>query len=158
VIAPLHPDLRKQLQKALLAARRVGEEGARAALRALAVDAARPHESMSAEERGLRLRIRAHGRQLGDARDRQSGVQEIGRLAHEVACEHWHRMLFARFLAETGLLVEPRSRVSVSLDECAELARETGATNLHGPTTVESTGRTPRRTSRGSGSGVGVVS
>ncbi|MDE2977560.1 MAG: N-6 DNA methylase [Acidobacteriota bacterium] len=125
----LTPELRKQLEKAVRDARARGEVGARAALVALAVDAARPHESMSADERGLRRRLRAHGRQLGDARDRESGVQEIGRLAHEVAYEHWHRMLFARFLAETGLLVEPRSRVSVTLDECAELARETGATN-----------------------------
>ena len=105
-------------------ARVEGEAGARGALGALAVDAARPHESMSVEERGLRQRLRAHGRQLGDERDRESGTQDIGRLVHEVAYEHWHRMLFARFLAENGLLVEPRSRVSVSLDECAELARE----------------------------------
>ncbi len=127
--APLDPVLRRQLEKAVRSARAEGEAGARAALRALAVDAARPHESMSAEERGLRRRLRAHGRQLGDARDRGSGAQEIGRLAHEVAYEHWHRMLFARFLAENGLLVESRSGVSVSLDECAELAREGGATN-----------------------------
>ncbi|MXX75214.1 MAG: SAM-dependent DNA methyltransferase [Holophagales bacterium] len=126
---PLPPELRKQLEKAVRAARAEGEAGARAALGALAVDAARPHESMSADERGLRRRLRAHGRQLGDARDRQSGVQEIGRLAHEVAYEHWHRMLFARFLAENGLLMEPQFRLSVSLDECRELAREAGATN-----------------------------
>ncbi len=125
--AALGPALRKQLENAVREARRVGEYGACAALRALAVDAARPHESMSADERGLRRRLRAHGRQLGDARNRESGAQEIERLAHEVAYEHWHRMLFARFLAENGLLVEPRSRVSVSLDECAELAREAGA-------------------------------
>lgn len=125
----LTPELRKQLEKAVREARAGGEAGARAALGALAVDAARPHESISAQERGLRRRLRAHGRQLGDARDRQSGMQEIGRLAHEVAYEHWHRMLFARFLAENGLLVEPRSRVSVSLDECGELAREAGAPN-----------------------------
>lgn len=123
---PLTPDLRKQLEKAVRAARAEGEAGARAALGALAVDAARPHESMSVDERGLRRRLRAHGRQLGDARDREGGAQEIERLAHEVAYEHWHRMLFARFLAENGLLVEPGSGVSVSLDECADLAREGG--------------------------------
>ncbi len=127
VAGALTPALRKQLEKAVCSARTEGEAGARAALGALAVDEARPHESMSADERGLRRRLRAHGRQLGDARDRESGEQEIGRLVHEVAYEHWHRMLFARFLAENGLLVEPRSRVSVSLDECAELARESGA-------------------------------
>jgi hypothetical protein len=35
-------------------------------------------------------------------------------------------MLFARFLAECGLLVEPASGVPVSIDECKELARERG--------------------------------
>ena len=122
----LTPGLRKELEKAVRSARTEGEAGARAALGALAVDGTRPHESMSADERRLRRRLRAHGRQLGDVRDRESGAQEIGRLAHEVAYEHWHRMLFARFLAENGLLVEPRSRVSVTLDDCAELAREAG--------------------------------
>ena len=48
----------------------------------------------------------------------------MGRLAHEVAYEHWHRMLFARFLAENGLLVEPAHQVPVSLDECRDFARE----------------------------------
>ena len=58
------------------------------------------------------------------SRTGQSGTQAVGRLVHEVAYEHWHRMLFARFLAENGLLVEPESGVPVSLEECAELARE----------------------------------
>jgi hypothetical protein len=35
-------------------------------------------------------------------------------------------MLFSRFLAECGLLVEPISGVSVSVEECKELARERG--------------------------------
>ena len=35
-------------------------------------------------------------------------------------------MLFARFLAESQLLIEPVSGVSISLDECEELARERG--------------------------------
>ena len=121
---PLDPALRRQLENAVREARRVAEDGAHAALGALAVDASRPHESMSGTERTLRRKLRAHGRQLGDARNRESGAQEIGRLAHEIAYEHWHRMLFARFLAENGLLIEPESRVTVSLDECGELARE----------------------------------
>ena len=80
---------------------------------------------MSEGERGLRRRLRAHGRQLGDRGDRATGVQEIDRLVHEVAYEHWHRMLFARFLlAENELLIEPESGVAVSLAECEELARE----------------------------------
>ena len=48
------------------------------------------------------------------------------RLTHEVAYEHWHRMLFARFLAENDLLIHPKHGVAVSLDEIEELAREAG--------------------------------
>ena len=33
-------------------------------------------------------------------------------------------MLFARFLAETDLLIEPESGVAITLDEVQELARE----------------------------------
>jgi hypothetical protein len=38
--------------------------------------------------------------QAGDRRDEKSGTQEIDQLAEELAYENWHRMLFARFLAE----------------------------------------------------------
>jgi hypothetical protein len=48
-----------------------------------------------------------------------------------MAYEHWHRMLFARFLAENQLLIEPTSGVSISLNECEELAAEEG-TDLWG--------------------------
>lgn len=81
---------------------------------------------MTPEQRALRIRLRAHGRQLGDHRDPKRGTQAIGRLMQECAYEHWHRMLFARFLAETDLLIEPASGVAISLDECQELARERG--------------------------------
>ena len=124
-MGPLDPALRKRLENAVREARRVGEDGAHAALGAIAVDAPRPHGSMSESERALRRKLRAHAsEQLGDERNRDSGAQEIKRLGHEVAYEHWHRMLFARFLAENGLLIEPESRVAVSLEECGELARE----------------------------------
>jgi len=43
----------------------------------------------------------------------------------ETAYEHWHRMLFARFLAENGLLMHPDG-VPLTLDECNELARDEG--------------------------------
>ena len=122
--ATLDPALRKRLGNAVRAARRVAEDGAHGALGALAVDAERPHGSMTEYERTLRRKLRAHGRQLGDQRNGLTSEQEIGRLAHEVAYEHWHRMLFARFLAENGLLIEPELRVAVSLEECGELARE----------------------------------
>ena len=119
---PTH--LRKRLEKAIALARTVAEQGARKALEALAVGRHEPHGSMSADERALRNRLRAHGRQLGDALDKQKGSQETRRLEREVAYEHWHRMLFARFLAENGLLIEPESQVAITIEECEELARE----------------------------------
>ena len=123
---PLPVDIRNQLARAVQAARRAGEAGVRKALEILAVGDARAHESMSAEDRDLRRRLRAHGRQLGDRRNSDTGTQGIDRLAHGVAYEHWHRMLFARFLAENSLLIEPESRVPVSLADCEELGREQG--------------------------------
>ena len=114
--------LRNELARAVRAARRIAESGAEAALGALRVGAKDADTAMSEEERLLRRRLRAHGRALGDRR-REDG-QETSRLAHEVAYEHWHRMLFARFLAENELLIEPESGQPLSLDECRELARE----------------------------------
>ena len=122
----LPTDLRNQLGRVIVAARRVGEAGARKALESLAVGHHEPHSSMTVEERQLRNRLRARGRQLGDVRDKTRGTQAIGRLTHDVAYEHWHRMLFARFLAENGLLIEPESGVAITMVECEELAREAG--------------------------------
>lgn len=121
----LDRELRKELANAVRSARRIAEAGAKAALGALRVGAAEPDPAMSEDERLLRRRLRAHGRGLGDRR--QGDAQETTRLAHEVAYEHWHRMLFARFLAENDLLIEPESGLAVSLDECRELARERNA-------------------------------
>jgi hypothetical protein len=81
---------------------------------------------MTPEQRELRNALRAHGRQLGDHRDERRGVQAIDRLSTECAYEHWHRMLFARFLAETNLLIEPTSGMDIALEDCRELARERG--------------------------------
>ena len=98
--------------------------GARAALETLAVHLREPYGDMSSEERTLRRRLHAHGRQLGDRLNARSGTQSIDRLLHECAYEQWHSMLFARFLAENHLLMEPESGVAVTLDECEELGRE----------------------------------
>lgn len=122
----LSSELRKRLEKTIRQARVDAEEGARQALEALAVGRHEPHRSMSVEERALRRRLRAHGRQLGDMLDRRSGSQSTTWLEREVAYEHWHRMMFARLLAENGLLTEPASQVAITLDECQELARERG--------------------------------
>jgi hypothetical protein len=127
----LASDLRKTLEATVVKARDKAEGGARDALTSLAVDASEPFGSMSEQERKLRNRLRARGRQLGDQRDPQKGSQSIERLVREMGYEHWHRMLFARFLAENQLLIEPSSGVAISLDECEELAAEEG-TDLWG--------------------------
>ena len=119
-------DIRNQLKRTVEEARRCAEAGARNALDVLAVGDARAHASLSPDEQDLRRRLRAHGRQLGDRLDAATGVQQLDRLAHEVAYEHWHRMLFAGFLAENDLLIEPDTGVAVSLTDCEELAREWG--------------------------------
>src|ERR1700754_4705764 len=123
-MASLTRERRGDLARVVAKARKVSEIGARAALEALAVHHQEPWQSMSADARKLRNRLRAHGRQLGDRLDQKRGTQTIDHLVHECAYEHWHRMLFARFLAETDLLIEPEFGVAITLDEVQELARE----------------------------------
>jgi hypothetical protein len=126
-MASLERNLRKDLEKTVKAARRAAEAGARKAVSQLGVGEAEAPKHLSADQRALRNRLRAHGRQLGDRRDAKTGVQDTARLVQECAYEHWHRMLFARFLAETDLLIEPDSGVAITLDEVQELAREKAA-------------------------------
>ncbi len=114
------------LSRAVTDARREAEAGAHEALQALGIDHHEPFGHMTLEQRALRNALRAHGRQLGDARDPKRGTQAIDRLAHQVAFEHWHRMLFARFLAENGLLIHPEHDVAVSIEDCIDLAKEQG--------------------------------
>ena len=119
-------DLRRTLEKTVRKARAAAEAGAAKALESLAVGRPRAWDRMTGADRALRNRLRAHGRQLGDRRDPRSGEQETARLVRECAYEHWHRMLFARFLAEAGLLIEPETGIPVTLDEARELARAAG--------------------------------
>lgn len=141
---PLAKPLRTQLENAVKAAREVAEKGARAALSQLAVSEARAPDYLSDDLKALRRRLRAHGRALGDAKagDDTQGVQH---LVWEVAYEHWHRMLFARFLAENGLLMwEPGA--AVSLDDCEALVQETDpAMNLGAKTKWELAGKLAAR-------------
>ena len=120
-MASLDRNLRRDLENAVKKARRVAEAGARAALVALRVGEGRVP---TGPEAALRKRLRAHGRQLGDTLDERKETQSIERLKDECAYQHWHRLLFARFLAENDLLIEPDSGMALSLDECRELARE----------------------------------
>ena len=111
--------LRTQLENTVKSARDVAEKAAHAALSQLAVSDAKVPDYLSDEHKHLRRRLRAHGRSLGDSK--QAGdLQEIRHLVWEVAYEHWHRMLFARFLAENGLLMwEPGA--AVTLDNCRDM-------------------------------------
>jgi hypothetical protein len=69
------------------------------------------------EQAALRNGLRAKLRQVG-------GVPEL--LVAECAYEQWHRLLFARFLAENRLLLHPQYRAPVTLEDCEELAGELG--------------------------------
>lgn len=121
----LRTELRNKLERTIVQARDIAELGAKAALEALAVHHHEPYGHMSPEERKLRNHLRARTRQLGDKQNRK-GELEITHLVWECAYEHWHRMLFARFLAENDLLIEPEMGVAISLEECEELAKEEG--------------------------------
>ncbi len=121
----LSRDLRRLLEKTIAGengARQIAEDGAERSLQRLAVDRHEPHTSLTPEERTLRNQLRAHGRQLGDKRDPQRGHQTITHLKQAVGYEHWHRMLFARFLVENDLLLHPEHGVALSLQEVKELA------------------------------------
>jgi hypothetical protein len=113
---PLRRDLRKVLESTVVTARTAAENAARAALSALAVGEDKPFDGMSEPDRALRRALRAKERQLGGP--------EV--LVAEIAYQHWHRMLFARFLVENGLLIHPEAPVGVSLEEVSDLAREEG--------------------------------
>ena len=119
----LQRELRKQLENTVKAARKVAEEGARKAIERLGVGEREAPGRITPDEQALR-RLRAHGRQLGDQREARRGTQTTGRLVAECAYEHWHRLLFARFLAENELLIEPEHQLAISLDDCRELAQE----------------------------------
>jgi len=118
-------ELRNKLERTIIEARDIAEAGAKTALEALAVHHHEPYKHMSPEERKLRNHLRARARLLGDKQNHK-GELEITHLVWECAYEHWHRMLFARFLAENELLIEPDMGVAISLEECEELAKDEG--------------------------------
>ena len=135
---PLSKPLRSRLEATVKAARDIAETAARSALEHLGVGEPKAPVHLTPEQAELRRRLRLHGRQLGDAflpspasgrgagGEGASRVQDIRHLVWEVAYEHWHRMLFARFLAENHLLMHPDG-VPVSLADCDELAKDEGA-------------------------------
>ncbi len=115
--------LRRKLEATVVKARDIAERAARNELERLSVGDKAPGKYLTDDERKLRNRLRAHGRQLGDRR-KPDGIQAIAHLVTEVAYEHWHRMLFARFLAESNLLIFEDGVTPVSIQDCFDLAEE----------------------------------
>ncbi len=118
---PLPSPLRNTLEQAVIKGHDAAEAAARAAVAALAVQRPEPFATMSPEDRRLRNGLRAAARQLAGG-DLTAGIEP---LVEEIAYEQWHRMLFARFLAENGLLMHPGG-AAVTLQDCADLAAEEG--------------------------------
>jgi hypothetical protein len=126
----LDKGMRSALENTILAARSAAEEAAQIVLEALGVGEKVPFPHLNDAERTLRRKLRSHGRQLGDTQYEDT-KQTIGALTEEVAYQHWHRMLFARFLAENDLLMDddPVSPISLTIEECNDLAPSLGARN-----------------------------
>jgi hypothetical protein len=126
-MSTLSRENRRLLERTVAEARRIAVDGARKVLTdQYAVHHHEPWQHMSAVERELRNQLRAHGRQIGDTRDARRETQPIEHLVQSCAYEHWHRMLFARFLAENDLLLDAEHGVAMTLDDIRELAREQG--------------------------------
>jgi hypothetical protein len=126
-MSSLPAPLRRQLERTICDARKIAEAGAAKALRGLAVHEPDPYRHMDDAQRRLRRRLRAQARQLGDGESRtQPGAYEIRHLVEKLAYDQWHRILFARYLLENDLLMSPEHGVSVSLEDCEELAPSLG--------------------------------
>lgn len=126
----LSRELRNDLARVTSAARSRAEDAARASLENLAVHERQARGHMDEPKRKLRAALRARGKALGDARE-ADGSQELTRLVEHTAYEHWHRLLFTRFLTENHLLLMPDDAggapTPVTVEECDELASELGA-------------------------------
>ncbi len=120
---------RKLLETVTAEARTRTESACEAALENLAVHEKDYRAHMNAEQRALRARLRSRGRALGDDRNERTGTLGLRHLTELAAYEHWHRLLFTRFLTENNLLItdEANGNVAVTLEECEELAPELGA-------------------------------
>ena len=112
----LETPLRNTLEKKIVEARNVAEDAARAALDNLLLSSSTQRlDHLTDAEKKLRRALQIKEKQLG-SRDA---------LIRECAYENWHTMLFARFLEASQLLMHPDG-VSVSMEDCAELAVEEG--------------------------------
>jgi N-6 DNA Methylase len=122
-VSALPTNLRRQLENAIKQARKIADGAARKALEALATHEPDPYRHMDEAQRSLRRKLRAQAKQMGDGESQtRPGAYEIKHLVEKLAYDQWHRLLFARFLLENNLLISPEHGVSVSLDDCEELA------------------------------------
>ena len=115
-MSALHPDLRKRLERDVIRARHLAEKGSAAAIDLLGVGEAKAPNHLNEEKKKLRVALRARSRQLRDML-RPDKSQETHHLMLEGGYEHWHQLLFTRFLAENNLLVMADG-TPVTLEDC----------------------------------------
>lgn len=122
-MAVLDSTLRRQLERTVIRARTTAESAADKALKRLGMHQHEPPSTLSPDERTFRRELEAQKSQLANYQA----------LVEQCAYEHWHRILFARFLAENELLIHPTAGVAVSLEDCddAELQAEFGASDAY---------------------------
>ena len=120
---PLAREHRSQLERTVIKARDIAEQAVREELHRLGIGERKAADYLTEEQRSLRNRLRVHGRQIGDRR-KPTGEQSIEHLVTETAYEHWHRMLFARFLAENNLLMYEDGVTALAIQDCFDLAEE----------------------------------
>lgn len=106
-----------------MSARTTAESAADKALKRLGMHQHEPPSTLSPDERTFRRELEAQKSQLANYQA----------LVEQCAYEHWHRILFARFLAENELLIHPTAGVAVSLEDCddAELQAEFGVSDAY---------------------------
>lgn len=128
----LESSQRNQLENTITNAHAIAEKAATTALEYLGVHEKEVPSWLNEEQRILRRKLRAHGRQLGDRLSANDKWQSMDRLVEEVAYEHWHRMLFARFLGENNLLMypDPGGPIPITLEECQDLVKDENARNV----------------------------
>lgn len=84
----LDKNLRNRLESAVKKARVIAEQAASQVLKRLDVGESSPADYLTEEQRSLRTRLRALGRQLGDVKQ-ASASQSLDNLITSVAYEHW---------------------------------------------------------------------
>ncbi len=115
--------LRRGLENTICEARVSAEAAARIALEQLAVGEKAPYPHLTEHEQRLRTKLRLYGRTSGD-----DTTLSVDALVEEVAYQHWHRMLFTRFLAQNNLLFDddPANPAPLSLKDCNDIASSLG--------------------------------